>query len=209
MKIDRSDENRNMPAKDLQQIEKKVHSRAIKRNIQKVVLKTVITAGLLTMAVVAPNAIQSLEKLGLLKRLNGRMEKSVINRARDRLLKNGSLIKNKDGFLRITPKGERLLSNFELMDYKLKIPRWWDKKWRMLIFDIPENRRWVREKIRACLFSAGFERVQDSVWVYPYPCDDYIALLKAELKIGKDLLYVVVEEIENDKYLLERFKLKK
>jgi hypothetical protein len=43
------------------------------------------------------------------------------------------------------------------------------------------------------------------VWVYPYDCEDLITLLKADFKIGKDLLYVITESIENDKWLRQSF----
>ena len=194
---------------ELKQIEEKVHKRAVKRNLRKIILKSVLAAGLLGMAIVAPNAIQSLEKLGLLK-LKGRyQEKTTINRTRDQLLEKGLMAKNKEGFLRITSEGKRLLRQIELTDYEIKKKKKWDFKWRLLIFDIPERLKNKRVKIRRSLFSVGFIRLQDSVWIYPYPCDDFVALLKAELKIGKDLLYLVVEEIENEKTLIKHFGLKK
>ncbi len=54
----------------------------------------------------------------------------------------------------------------------------------------------------------GFARLQDSVWVYPYDCEDLMALLKADLKIGMAVLYMIVEHIENDKHLRAHFSLK-
>ena len=53
----------------------------------------------------------------------------------------------------------------------------------------------------------GFVRLQDSVWIFPYDCEDFIMLLKADLKIGKDALYAIVEKLENDKALREHFHL--
>ena len=53
----------------------------------------------------------------------------------------------------------------------------------------------------------GFIRLQDSVWVYPYDCEDLMALLKADLKLGSAVLYMVVEHIENDKHLRAEFGL--
>ena len=54
----------------------------------------------------------------------------------------------------------------------------------------------------------GFARLQDSVWVFPYDCENFITLLKAELKIGSAVLYMIVEHIENDKHLRAQFGLK-
>ena len=75
------------------------------------------------------------------------------------------------------------------------------------MFDIKEKRKSTRDKIRHNLFKIGFIRLQDSVWVYPYDCEDFINLMKADFKIGKDLLYVVADKIENDKFLAQHFKL--
>lgn len=50
-------------------------------------------------------------------------------------------------------------------------------------------------------------RLQDSVWIYPYDCEDLVALMKADLRIGADVLYMIVERLERDKYLRRHFGL--
>ena len=110
-------------------------------------------------------------------------------------------------YLRITAAGQHKLA-FATEKMKLKgEKRRWDKRWRMVAFDIPERRRVTRAKLRATMAEVGFIRLQDSVWVYPYDCEEFIALLKAELKVGKDALYAIVEKIENDKAIREHFHL--
>lgn len=110
-------------------------------------------------------------------------------------------------YLRLTERGRQKLE-FERVRLQLKEQRpRWDKRWRMVAFDLPERRRSARNKLRAVMSDVGFVRLQNSVWVYPYDCEEFVALLKAELKIGKDALYAIVEKIENDKVLLGHFKL--
>ena len=77
----------------------------------------------------------------------------------------------------------------------------------MLIFDIPERRRGTRAQIRRTLLQLGFTRLQDSVWVYPYDCEDIVTLFKVDLRVGKDLLYMVVDKMEFDAPLRQRFGL--
>ena len=84
----------------------------------------------------------------------------------------------------------------------------WDKHWRVIIFDIPERRRGTRDRLRIVMREAGFYRLQDSVWLYPHDCEDFVTLLKADLKIGAAVLYMVVEKIENDSKLKEHFLLR-
>lgn len=43
-----------------------------------------------------------------------------------------------------------------------------DGVWKMVIFDIPEKKRQVRNVIRAKLVSLGFQRWQNSIWISPY-----------------------------------------
>src|SRR3989338_7415644 len=190
-------------------IEEKVKKRVKRKNIQKIVLGTVAAAGLLSVAMLAPNIISALGKLGIINSKRGYRYNGTINRARNRLIENGLLTKNNKGFLCLTTKGETTLRQLALTDFKLKKPKHWDKKWRVLIFDIPEKHPGLREKIRRTLVAIGFTHLQNSVWGYPYNCEDLIALLKSDFKVGKDLIYIVAEEIEYEKVLLKNFRLTK
>lgn len=186
------------------QAERESRKRSRNHNLQRVILETVATAGILSAALVAPNALQSLRKSGFLLKIR---QKEIINLSRYRLVQNGLLTRNEQGFLKLTSKGEEKLRQCELHDYKIAKPKRWDKKWRMLIFDVQEERKTLRDKIRRTLVAIGFERLQYSVWVYPYDCEDLITLLKADFKIGKDLLYIISDSIENDAWLKRRFNL--
>lgn len=174
-----------------------------KRNVTAFILGAVGVAGMLGIAMVAPNVLGAMYKLGIIPI---RRQKEIVNRARDRLLKQG-LLKRENGFLRLTARGQAALRLLEARDFKFRKPQRWDGKWRVLIFDIPEYRRALRNKIRQTLQSIGFVRVQDSVWAYPYDCEDFVALLKADFRIGKDMLYMIVEELEGDRRLRRFFDL--
>jgi len=137
----------------------------------------------------------------------GKRKTHSINVSRERLIKKG-LIKNRNGFLELTGKGERVLESIENRHYKIKKPRRWDQKWRIIIFDIPTCKNKLRDQTRLTLKAVGFVKLQDSVWVYPYNCEDLINLIKADFKIGKDLLYIVADKIENDLKLRKHFELK-
>src|SRR3990167_2211250 len=46
----------------------------------------------------------------------------------------------------------------------------WDKKWRVVIFDIPEKSRMARDALRRKLKELEFRELQKSVFVHPYEC---------------------------------------
>lgn len=112
-------------------------------------------------------------------------------------------------YARITPAGQKALE-FEQRKTALQLEKKkrWDKRWRVIIFDVPERRRSTRDRLRIVMRDAGFYRLQDSVWLYPHDCENFIALLKTDLRLGAAVLYMVVEKIENDSKLLEHFRIK-
>jgi len=118
------------------------------------------------------------------------------------------VFEEKDGkhYARITEKGRRVLQ-LETEKTAIAKKRKWDQRWRVVIFDIPERRRKTRVRIRLFMQEYGFVRLQDSVWIYPYDCEDLIALAKANFRVGADVLYMIVEKLELDKHLRENFGL--
>lgn len=183
--------------------------RETKINMIKIVLMTVAAAGVISMAVVAPNALQSLDMFyGDKKRKYN--PKYHLNKTIIKMKKRG-LIKFKkikgQIFLELTKKGEKELIKYQLKEAIIKKPNKWDKKWRVIIFDIKERKRYVRDELRKQLNNLGFVKLQNSVWVHPYECEEIIVMLKAYLETGKDILYMTVEKIENDRWLKEEFSL--
>lgn len=173
--------------------------------IQEAALATIAIAGVLVITMVAPNTLQLLGGIGR----NRRRFKYQSDNVLTRLANDGYIqFEEKRGkrYARITDSGRRfLLAHGKNLFMLTQKPKRWDKRWRIVLFDIPEKRRVVRDALRNTMKSFGFYRLQDSVWVYPHDCEDVVTLLKAELKIGNAALYMIVEKIENDQYLKEYF----
>ena len=186
----------------MSQLEEKSEKRQHRVNIKRLILESIALAGLLSVALVAPNVVGAIEKLGLVPK---NRQDEYINAARRKLKKEGLLVE-KEGFLELSARGQKELATLS-PKMLLQKQRKWDEKWRILIFDIPERRRDARDRIRAHLRASGFARAQDSVWIYPYPCEDFVALLKADCRVGKDLLYLIVDTMEGDMRFRKLFDL--
>ena len=89
-----------------------------------------------------------------------------------------------------------------------KGPRLWDKKWRVIIFDIPEKRRSIRDKFRMMLRELGYYRLQDSVWIFPYSTEELVSSMKRELGESGTILHLLVEKTDDAEELEKFFKLK-
>ena len=177
-----------------------------KRDLRNAALMAIGLAGTLAVAAVAPNMFQILGRTGALTRLKYR-SKGVLTRLK---YKGEIEFVEMDGkkYVRLTNRGEKTLNlsrkKLNLIENK---PKKWDRRYRLVMFDIPEKRKKIRKQLRFEMQEVGFLRIQDSVWVYPFDCEEFIALLKADLRVGKDILYAVVEEIENDKWIRKHFNL--
>ena len=171
--------------------------------VQEAILLTVASGGRLGASLITNQVIDAL--LGTDSRSSPR-QNEIVKSTASRLTKKG-LLKFEDGHYTMTKEGEDVLRRWERADFKLKKPKKWDKKWRIIIFDIPERKKRIRNEVSKIFKEAGFQRLQDSVWVYPYDCEDVIGLLKTDYGIGRDLLYIIADQIENDKYLRMDFDL--
>lgn len=73
----------------------------------------------------------------------------------------------------------------------------WDGKWRLVIWDIPEKRRVVRDILRFKLKQLGFTRWQKSVWASKANCTDLLRKFIKQIGIED---WVMVIESDNVNY---------
>ena len=125
-------------------------------------------------------------------------EKDLITFAQD----NGTIRAN------LTEKGKRV-TEIILFENKKNSARMekWDGIWRVVIFDIPQEKQRSRDMLRGHLKNFGFKQIQGSVWAYPFPCEDIVTLIKTYFKLGSEVLYLTVTSLEGDSKLKKSFGL--
>lgn len=125
-----------------------------------------------------------------------------------RLQRAGFIKKYFDGKeyqIELMPKGKKLLKKHITNDLIISIPKKWDKKWRVVIFDVPNDKKTKREILRQKLESLGFLKLQESVYVFPFDCLAEIKLLKNMYLLGLYVQYMVVERLETEIDLIKKF----
>jgi|SRR3989344_4680274 len=180
-----------------------------KSKLQSAILAAVATAGILLVVSVAPNAFQIL-KVGNLEKKIKRYKLSALSRARKRLIDQGILcqVHTENGpALKLTLKGENIFQRIELNNVKIQRQKNWDKKWRIVIFDIREKKKGTRDELRLLLEKVGFLQIQDSVYLNPFPADKIVSMIKANYGVGRSMLYMIVDQIENDLHFKKHFQL--
>lgn len=191
-------------------IEDRVKHRAKRNQIRNaVMLSAYLTVGV-SMIVMAPNAVRLLKYVEKAIGPSPRLKRRVSQKYSE-LISQGIFrrIATQGGSrIELTEKGmkiaEELSQHEEVRPIKQKK---WDQKWRIVMFDIWERRRKVRDELRETLKEIGFVKVQNSAWAYPYPCEKLLVFLQTHLKLGRGILYVVADEIEHDEKLRKHFNL--
>jgi DNA-binding transcriptional regulator PaaX len=186
----------------------KKQSRVKIGEVAKSVLQIVAGVGIISMVVIAPKTATLLEPFLKGKKYSS---KQVINNNIDSLIKSGLLKRTlaKDGTpaIELTSKGKWEVGIRKNLLSGTPPEKKWDSKWRVVIFDVPNSKGKIRNELRRGMKLFGFYPLQKSVWVYPYPCDDFISLLKSYLGVSNDVLVMEVSKIENDRELRRHFRL--
>jgi len=177
--------------------------------IQDTIVATLYGTVALTLHMAAPNTLQLLKYIH--PYIGQRNAKRRLSQGISRLISKGVL--KREGYgstssIALTDKGrryaEKLYARVALSVHK---PRVWDERWRIVMFDIWEKRRSVRDRLRYLLQKIGFVKIQNSVWAYPYDCEEVIVLIRTELRVGKGAMYLIADGIEGDGALRKHFGL--
>lgn len=111
-----------------------------------------------------------------------------------RSLKTGDIekvIKNGKSYLRLTSQGKKkIIRDFPLLSLQNKK---WDRKWRLVFFDIEETSRYTRDILRTKLKQLGFAQIQRSVYITPHNLAEDLREFLEHLGLEK---YVYVATIE-------------
>jgi DNA-binding transcriptional regulator PaaX len=143
----------------------------------------------------------------------GSFQEKQVRDAFSYLRRRGFIVVEKNNhqtYIHLTHEGEKHAGKFQINKISIAIPKRWDGVWRIIIFDIPEKLKVKREAFRGKLRELGFYPLQKSIWVYPYPCEKEIMLLREFFSLESQHIRVLeVQKLEEDKFLKDAFRMKR
>lgn len=172
-------------------------------------LRYLATAGLVVaVSLIAPQLPAQL----LRNFLRGRrhFDRDKLRRLGRRLAARGLVkVTERDQLLifRLTETGKRLAQRFSLERLAIPRPAIWDRAWRIVLFDIPEHERPVRDALRVALRRLGFMQVQWSVFAHPYPCGAEVEQVVRALKVERSVILFTATTLSDDSRLRRKFDL--
>lgn len=110
--------------------------------------------------------------------------------------------KDTENYYQITTKGEEYIDDIL---GTLKAKGTWDKKWRMVMVEIPESNRALRDKLRRILSNLGLGLLQAGVWISPQDIKEKIIKIDQELDLGSQLKFFEVNSTPSlDQQIIEK-----
>lgn len=178
--------------------------REVAGDIGRVMVAFLLLGVFVTTLAVAPGLGIALKEFGLKRRYKDRS----VGQAVYRLQKRGWVTMRRQGdetVVELTREGKRIALKYKAQSMKLKRPKKWDGKWRLVFFDIPEKNRRARDAFRAKLNELGFYQIQKSVFVHPYSCERELVFLRELYDISPHVHIAVSHLLEKQSSLRSHF----
>jgi DNA-binding transcriptional regulator PaaX len=184
-------------------------------NASKIILAIIASAGMVTLAAVAPNIFIALDKLYKLKglRLNKR-EKEIKAAHSFYYLKKSGLIKftgDKKGIsLFLSSLGQKKMEQIGFEALSVFKPKKWDGKWWQVAADIPtKGYRSGADALRQKLKQMGFCPLQRTLWFYPYDPRKQVEIVAEHYGISRFVTVMEISrmDLQDEKVLKKYFNL--
>lgn len=107
----------------------------------------------------------------------------------------------------ITKAGKKKFLEYKIDNMKLRRSVVWDKKWRVVLFDIPVKKNRARSALSRKLKDLGFYSLQKSVFISPYECEDEIDFIGLVFNVRKHILFLRIGSFDGDRFLKKYFGL--
>jgi hypothetical protein len=165
---------------------------------------------LLDIAIVSVDAFDPYKTYGLSTDDYRKWRKShhIPYKASNRLISEGYIKNNKQGRYLLTPKAYKNISSVIEKSLSLSQNTKWDGVWRVVVFDIPEEKRSARNLFRTKLKDLGLEMIQKSVFCHPHDCMKEIIFLAKVYNLEKYITYMEVSSIVTGKNIFKIFESK-
>lgn len=105
-------------------------------------------------------------------------------------------------------EGSQQALRYQLNDIVIQKPPRWDYRWRVVLFDIPEKQKKLRDALRGRLKQLGLLEFQKSVFVHPYECRNEIDFVIELYQARRFVRFIEAIHIDNELHLKKKFDMK-
>ncbi len=168
-----------------------------------------LAVGSLTgMALSGANAGPMLDKpiKKLLDGLDERQKSRELSRLRSYMKTQGLVRGDYEHGIELTAKAHKRIKSYSYNTLNVAVPEYWDRKWRLVMFDVPEEKRESRVVFIRKLQELGYQLLQQSVWIHPFASKEEVYVAARHVGIEAYVTYMSTDYIDNSDVLEKRFR---
>ncbi len=124
------------------------------------------------------------------------ISRSIKNMKADGLLE--SISSDNCEYIRLTKEGKHKLNQLYLENENGLVSTEWDGYFRIILLDLPEERKNEREALRYLLKKAEFVCIKNSVWISIYPFEHLFTNIKKDLGLKTEIMIMVTDKIDEE-----------
>lgn len=176
------------------------------KTISKVALAVIAGAGIISLALVAPQMFVAIDKLFLKKpgrpKLNRKDKRLMIAKTVYYLKQNKIIMMRPDGQdfkIFLTRLGRARLKKINFGSLDIGKPKSWNGKWWQVAADIPTKKyKWRADLLREKLKEMGFFPLQRTLWFYPYDPRREVELVANHYNVDNFVTVMEVSRLDLD-----------
>lgn len=154
----------------------------------KKILKMLSRKPALPVEALAQNLTQKDAKYAISRSLKGLQDAGLVERHHS----------GQKEYARLTKGGRKKAYSAALDDDTVLVNPSWDGNWRIILLDLPEDRKGERDGLRYLLKKAGFVCIKNSVWVSPLPYEHLFANIKKDLGLTTEIMIFVTDTLDTE-----------
>lgn len=108
----------------------------------------------------------------------------------------------------LAEKGKRRALTYDLSRMRIQEPQKWDGQWRLVAFDVPIDKKAVRDSLRGHFLRLGFYEFQQSLFFHPFDCLQEITYITELYDARKYVRFMLVSHVDNERDVKNFFGMK-
>lgn len=109
--------------------------------------------------------------------------------------------------VKLSKRGRELLQKIQIQEIEIAKKDKWDGNWHLISYDIPDSFKKERDWFAGNLKRLDFERIQKSLWAYPFECKEEIAVMAQTLRVSPFVIVMTTSHLPQEEKLKNRFDL--
>ena len=114
-------------------------------------------------------------------------------------------LEGQESFVELTPKGFENINLSKFKGISIQRNQNWDGRFRIIVWDIPSDKKYLGDALRRKLIKIGFRQIQKSIFAFPFECKKEIDQICYFYGVRRYLKYMIADILEGEDEIISFF----